>query len=421
MELRYLQIYRLISNFATSLVGAFIPLILFEYTGNIIYSVLYIVLQRLMSAILNKLFEKAVFKKPQVFLMFRVIPIIIFEVLTIFVDKSPILISGLIGVAYAFDYACNILPSEMVFNYNSTDDSAKTLGITRTIEQIGFVLAMVLGSLFLDNLPVYYLIIMSISLYIISIIPLTIFYVKNKQRSTYNKEFVSSAIESNTHDKAEKQKIIKSVKKKYFIQYLFIQGTDVFYLLLPFVVYLSYGKFVQAAIMTAVYDTVLCVVGVLIGKLDEKKDLTKLNSICCFLSGILIVLFMILLPYTELFYLECVLVFIISVTTAFPYIFVYNRMLSKARVLGTSSQSISNMLLACALSDVVVQSFGFFFPMAVPMYLGAGLLVAEAVVCPILEESSRKDMVDFIGDNETATNLPQDVEIVDISNYKDKL
>lgn len=420
MELKYLQIYRLISNFATSLVGAFIPLILYEYTGSIFYAVLYIVLQRLMTVVLNKAFEKVVRKKPQIFLIFRVIPIIVFEVLTIFVDKSPILISCIIGVAYAFDYACNILPSEMIFSFNSTDDSAKTIGITRTIEQVGFVLAMILGSLFLDNMPIYYLIIMSISLYIISIIPLTMFYVKNRKNKLYNQEFISNAMVES--DSTTAKRIADKVKRKYGLHYIFIQGIDVFYLLLPLVVFMSYGKFTYAAIMTAIYDTVLCVSGVLVGLLEKRRDLTMINSIACVLTGAISILFMILLPNTDLFVLECLLVFIISFTSAFPYIFTQNRMLMKARILGNSSECLTTMILSCAVSDVIVQSIGFFLPMSVPMIVGGVMVMIEGGIAPIIEESTRRDMVDYIQENNLSMdNTTREEDIIDIDNYKNKL
>lgn len=406
MELKYLRIYRMIGNFATSLVGAFIPLIIYQYTGNLIYSFLYIVLQRLMTVVFIKLCRKFIYSKPQIMLIIRIAPILVFEIMTMFIDYSPILISAIIGMAYAFDVCCRQLPCEVIFSYNNLDDSAKSMGISLTFEQIGDVSAMILGALFLDKLPIIYLIVISLSLYVISIIPLTMFYVKNKNNKTFNKEYVSNALESaRAHKKNSIEKLSNSVVKKYGFQHMFYQGSDTFYLILPLVVYLYYGKFIYASIMTAVYDIVLLAVSPIIGWLDEKYDLSKVNCIACAISGVGMIAFCVIASNTNLFILQCVLTGIISATCGFPFIITESRMLVKTRVLGNSNKGLETIFCSAAASDAVYQSLGFLFPPFVPMIAGGVGLALFSIVNPYIEEKTRKDMVDFIQQNNNYDEL----------------
>lgn len=406
MELKYLQIYRMLGNFATSLVGAFIPLIIYQATGNLVYSFLYIVLQRLMTIVFVKVFRKWINTKPQLMLVLRLLPILVFEILTIFIDQSPIILSCIIGLAYAFDKCCSTLPSSIIFSYNNLDNSARSMSITLTFEQIGDVSAMILGALFLDNVPVYYLIIISISLYILAVVPLIIFYVKNRKNKFFNKEYVSNALETFKDEKKNSiQKLSNSVIKKYGFQHLFYYGTETFYLLLPLAIYIYYKKFIYASIITAIYDIILLIASPVIGWLDEKFDLSKVISIACFLSGALIIVFSILVPNTNLFLVLCILSALISITSGFPFIITEARMLLKTRVLGISNRAIETTLCCGLFADAVYQSLGFLLPIFAPMIFGGLGVIAFSIINPIVEEKTRKDMVDFIQQNNNYDEL----------------
>ena len=65
--------------------------------------------------------------------------------------------------------------------------------MTRVFEQLGSIIAVVAGGLFLDYLETYVLIIVAMSIYIISTIPLLIFYIRSRKNKGFNKELVSNA------------------------------------------------------------------------------------------------------------------------------------------------------------------------------------------------------------------------------------
>ena len=52
-QLKLLNFHKMIANFANNLVGAFVPLIIYQATGSLMYSILYLVANN----ILRLLFE----------------------------------------------------------------------------------------------------------------------------------------------------------------------------------------------------------------------------------------------------------------------------------------------------------------------------------------------------------------------------
>ena len=86
MQFKLLNFHKLIGNFATSLVGTFIPLIIYKVTGSLRWAVLFLLGQGLLRLISNHVFKKLVIKYPQVCIMIRAIPLLIYNIALIFLE-----------------------------------------------------------------------------------------------------------------------------------------------------------------------------------------------------------------------------------------------------------------------------------------------------------------------------------------------
>jgi hypothetical protein len=80
MQMKYLQIHKLLSNFAQELVGAFIPLILYKETGNLTLAISYYILLRFVLLLTSTILKNKYQAKPQLFLLLRVIPMLLYYI-----------------------------------------------------------------------------------------------------------------------------------------------------------------------------------------------------------------------------------------------------------------------------------------------------------------------------------------------------
>ena len=117
------------------------------------------------------------------------------------------------------------------------------------------------------------------------------------------------------------------------------------------------------------------------------------------------VVFCVIAPNTNLFILQCVITALISATSGFPFIITESRMLLKTRVLGNSNKGLETIFCAGATADAIYQSLGFLFPPFVPMMAGGVGLILFSIITPQIEEKTRKDMVDFIQQNNNYDEL----------------
>ena len=180
MQMKYLRIHKFLSNFAQELVGAFIPLILYQETKNLPLAISYYVVLRFVLLLTDLVLKNKFQAKPQLFLLLRIIPMLCYYIfillipINVWVACIGILIFS--GISESFKN----IPTDTVYNYNSLNAGSNTLGFTKVLERLGVVGAQVMGALFLDNLPKWILIIVSLAIYLISTLPLFISYLKSK-------------------------------------------------------------------------------------------------------------------------------------------------------------------------------------------------------------------------------------------------
>lgn len=398
MQYKLLQFYKVLSNFSTNLISGFIPLIVYKSTQNVILAVGSLVLGYLATIGCNFLLRKALYKYPELCLCLRILPIVGMQVVLLFINVSPILMIIVFSIFYGLNYTLKTVPCEVIYSYSVPPNTSSTkLGLTRVFEQTGFVLSAIVGGLFLDNIPTLYVVIISLTLYLIASLPLMIYYIKNKGKGAFNTEVVSTAfIYYESKDESLKgKKVSKKITLMYFTYYALACGVDAFYRFFSFATYLATGSFLVSGVLSGSCDAIYGIMVFVAAKLDEKFDLTVLASISSFIMAACIVVATLTIGLWPSF--VCFL--LIPVFWPIPAIFINQRMLAKSKILGITNDC--NFIKYNG--HLAGQTFCYMFGLTGFVWLifaaGACLMVAVGITSPIIEEKTRKTLVDYIENN----------------------
>ncbi len=398
MQYKLLQFYKVLSNFSTNLISGFIPLIVYKSTQNVILAVGSLVLGYLATIGCNFLLRKALYKYPELCLCLRILPIIGMQVVLLFINVSPILMIIVFSIFYGLNYTLKTVPCEVIYSYSVPPNTSSTkLGLTRVFEQTGFVLSAIVGGLFLDNIPTLYVVIISLTLYLIASLPLMIYYIKNKGKGAFNTEVVSTAfIYYESKDESLKgKKVSKKITLMYFTYYALACGVDAFYRFFSFATYLATDSFLVSGVLSGSCDAIHGIMVFVAAKLDEKFDLTVLASISSFIMAACIVVATLTIGLWPSF--VCFL--LIPVFWPIPAIFINQRMLAKSKILGITNDC--NFIKYNG--HLAGQTFCYMFGLTGFVWLifvaGACLMVAVGITSPIIEEKTRKILVDYIENN----------------------
>jgi len=403
MQLKLLNFHKVLSQFASNIVGAFLALIVYQSTQSFSLAFLFLVINLFARVIISQIFYKKMTEKPQLFLLIRLIPFFLYS-LSILLLETKFMIIGLVLAAIfnAIAVSFKELPMELVFNYSAFDKGSSTNGISRLLENGGVILAIITGGLFLDNVPKWIPILTSCSVYLISVIPLFIYYIKQKNNPTFNKDATSNAVESFNEIKIKKhQQTI--ISKKILIHYNIIYFLFCVYdaLLSLFSLYLfkvnaeSYGftSYIQSSFY-ALFGFGCYVAG----KLDEKIDLTKIVSFFSVLSGI----FVCIVPFlSKNIIIEIIIFGIIGFLYSFISIFCYSRMMTRCKILGISNIALQRRAQASRLSQLFIFLFASLSSfMFIPTFFIVGITFAScSFAIPINEEKTRTMLVDYLQNN----------------------
>ena len=407
MQMKYLQFHKLLSNFAQELVGAFIPLILYKETGNITLAISYYIIQRIILTIFDYIFKNQFVKRPQLFLLLRTIPMLLYYIFTLLIDTNVwIACTGILifsGMSEAFKY----IPTDSVYNYNSLNSGSNTLGITKVIERIGVVTAQLLGALFLDNLSKEILIVVSLTIYLISTLPLFISYFKYRKVSSFNVEGISNAQQTFIKDeeKAKKGKVItKKIFIVYAISYALFCMCDLNTSLFGLFLYVKVDKYYIVGILSVLYYATQIPFNYLVGKIDAKKDLLPYVVVSSIVTGAFtftIGLLMLSSNFSNtLIIISLVLFLLMGAMYPFVTIFFFDRMILKSKILGKSSAMIVTREFSGTLGQMlsVIPAIGGSF-MAAFVCMGIAFIICGATL-PKVEEKTRKLLVNYLQNNQ---------------------
>jgi len=409
MQLRYLNFYKIISQFATNIVGAFVPLLIYQATGSLLYTFIYVTAELTLRVVMNLAFSTLYKKYPQIMLLLRVFPVLIYSLCIFILDYNLVLGVVLVGVFYAMSFSLKELPMEIIFNYSSVSEgsegsSSKGLGMSRMFEQIGLLIAIVMGGLFLEKLGKVIPIIIAIVTYLISIVPLVIYFVKEKKNPLFNKDAVSNAIAAFKESKVKKlqegvirKKVLFNIWLGYFIKSTVDEVTTVFMIFLfaknpdaySLAGYMQASMWFMFGVGCLAYD-----------KLAEKWDFTKPCQICTLIVSLVVIA----LPFTVIY--NCVPVAIaLFAVMGFFYgpisSFGVSNLLSKTRILGISNEGLCSRALGYCVARYPAFIVSMFGLAAIPFALfTASAIQAVAIYSsPKLEEQNRELIVDYLQNN----------------------
>lgn len=413
-QLKLLNFHKMIANFANNLVGAFVALIIYQATGSLVYAFTYLVSHNILRIIYALSLKKLYGKYPQLFLLIRIIPIALYNIFIFVLDYH--LIIGVIGVCIfnSLDYALNGLPKEIIFNYSSlTQKSEKSsIGVTRLFEQIGTIVALLLGGYLLDFNKTLVLI-LSLTIYAISVIPLVIFYIRCRKQKTFNKDATSNAVSTLTRKndelKAESYRLTKKLLITYFLVYFSFAFVDLLQTSYSLFVFSKQGEFATAGILNALFNCFYAIGFYVAGIVNQKYDITKLVCIACIIIAICVTT----LPFVplETFFIVCIIYSLISFFYTFISLFVLERMLLKSRIMACSNKALYARETGCLTAYCIGYSCGFIGLIAIFIVTGITMF-ASTFIIPHSEEKTRQNLVDYLQNNERINDRKRQEKLI---------
>ena len=399
MQYKLLNYYKLLSIFATNLVGAFIPLIIYKASNNLILAITYLLCQSTVKLISNHIFKKQFQKYPQLFLMFRIIPLTLYNIFLILIDKYLIISVIMIPICYGINSSFKNVANNIIFNYSSnTKRPQRQLVVTRIAETMSYVISSIAGGLFLDfNQTV--LIIISLSLYFISVLPIFIYFIIHRKEFTFNKDYVSNAVitfESNIEKQAVTKKLIRSFILNYFVMYTIFCVIDSFTNMYNINAFINNPTFTKAGYITSLFYLSKLVALLCVPLISKKLNIYIFTSILSVLTGVSIVV----LPYID----NAIIVPILFSIYGFGYstasYYMMNSIMTKTRILGINNESLvasqDGIVSGTILASLFVISVNSILPV---FYFMLCAMIVFAIYFPWIEEKMRKQMVDYLNDN----------------------
>lgn len=405
MEQFLLDFNRIMSNFSTKLVGGFVPLIVYKYVPNhkLELALLTIVLEYFLCFLFGVILKPLLIRRPQIFLFLRVVPIIIYEVLLLYVANNPIAYVIGIGVAYSLSYTFKYIPTEVLFAYVNAGKKVGTgrqLAITKVLEQLAMISGVLLGGLVLDNFDMKMMILISVVLYLIGAVPQLVYYLCTMRTRKTNQEYATYAhiaLKEQSNDKAFANGVSKKIRVAYGLFYFLQESWQAIYVLIPLFTYTLTGSFTYSAIATAIFDGCYGVFCIVAQKLNEKKDLTMCASICGVIVGLCDVAIIFL--NSSSVWVIYIISGVMAVAYSFAYFFMYDRMLKKSKIVGRNTTCVINKINMFFLSTCFVAMFGL-IALPVGFCVGGGMSIISGCTIPYIEEKTRKVLVDHLEDNE---------------------
>lgn len=399
MQFKLLNFHKLIGNFATSLVGTFIPLIIYKVTGSLRWAVLFLLGQGLLRLISNHVFKKLVIKYPQVCIMIRAIPLLIYNIALIFLEDFIIAGIIIVTISYSISNSLKNNATGILLNYSTPKKTAKNITSTRIIEASSAIIACVSGGLFMDwNQTV--LIVFSMALYLISALPLFVYFIKNRKEKVFNKDFTSNAAisyDKTPELKQKRKKIVRGFIFQFFMFYTLFCVVDMFTNMYTLHRFITMPTFAQAGYLTAMFQ-VANLVGVLfIGYFGKNIDLKMSNSIAAAFCGLPLIIIPLIQNYLTIY----LLVFIFGFTYAICSNFMINSLMTKCKIINANNDALfarqDGIIVGQMIASVIVLIFNQVVPVFWAMLI---FLLIYSIYTYIMEEKMRKKLVDYLEDNE---------------------
>ncbi len=394
-----LNFYKVLSNVATKLVGAFIPVIVLQATGSVVLACVLVAAEYLLKLATVVVFRKFFETKPQIALIIRIVPVVLYSLSIFLIDTNMWV--GIIGVIvfYGMGEAFKYLPMEYIYNYASAnEDGGNSMGLTRLLEQAGVLIAVIVGGFIMDiNRNI--ILTISIVLYLISVIPLVVYYVKSKNEKGFNKDSVSNAaIEFSKEpelNKLQEKQVHKMLSGYWFVYFIFcfMDVVGIAYIIHLYLLFSSYGI---TGTITAVYNAMYGVGCYVFGLIDNKKETTPLLVTSCVICmlGVGSLIFVTNTP----------LLFVINILVGLAYgcvsMFCLRRMIPKSRIMGCANRALFNREVAANIGVIAPMMLGVMGSMIPVIAAVAAAIGFSGYLIPANEERSRKILINYLQTHE---------------------
>lgn len=399
MQFKLLNYHKTLSNFATNLVGAFIPLVIYKATNSLYLAIIYLTFQCVSRVICNYIFKNAYNKYPQLFLMLRIIPLTIYNIFLLFLQTNLVVSLIFITICYGMNLSFKNNATEILFNYSTSTKSKNNLLITRVMENISVIVASLSGGLFLDLNPTA-LIIISLVLYFISVVPIFVFYFANRKNSSFNKDFVSNAVLAYKNDETMSKKsfkLSKSIITNYFIIYMLFCVVDNFTNFYTLNLFINVPTFAKAGYITAIYQFASMIGNIGISFLSKKMDVYIVGSISAVVLGVTAVVIPLLTNYIGIY----ALFMIFGITYGACSYYMMSSMMSKSRIAGVTNSTLfarqNGIMSGQIIGSLFILITGNIYPAFILMFIA---LIIYAIYVPISEEKMRNKIVNYLHNNE---------------------
>ena len=396
MEFKYFGFYKSISNFATNLVGVFLPLLVYEYTGLFYVAIIYYIAQYILNIVFANILKKHIYSKPQLLLLIRIIPFVLYSVCIMLLEINVMLIAIPLCICYSLNVAMSVPCEEIILNYSSEENYSEHLGISDFLTYLFASLSIIAGGYILDNISPIVLTIISVSLYAISLIPLVMFYVKNRKKTTFNKELTTNAVELDKNH-LNKHKTKLTLVTRYCVTLGLIFCIDASYALVSLLVYTKFELFTISAIIYGLSDLLYGVASLIIGKWNEVKDLGQEAKYACIVSAILIVA----IPFIQNQIVLMLMVCVLSILEPIIIVFVSDKMIQKTRVVGVSNSALFHYTNSFYIMISITLLFGITGNL-IPSFIVSGLGTFTAgMIINKNEEDTNEILINYLDSVET--------------------
>ena len=403
MQLKLLQAYKVLGNFSTALIMEFIPFIIlcnmmpvYSLEKSIAIMFLFWALQSLFMYLFNIILKKVYEKKPQIFLLLRIVPIIVCEICILFLYTNNIFVIIITAIFSGLENSFNWQPLDIIWNYATENTDERTLAFTSFLDQMAWLAAGIVGGFFLDNIPQSVVVIFSLILFIGAALPLFIYYFKNKNTPYFNTDFVSNIVQNNQTS----EKVInlrKSFIKEHFITTVLVSpAIYTFYYITTALIYLESGSFFITGIVNSLYDGVYGIACLYCGKFLTKVDgQNYVTAVLIYMIASMIAIF--LIP-------NLIVQIVIFVLCAFiqPIFGIYRvqNFLDKARILGVGNEISINSSNGNDLSNFLCYASGIFGITSIVIFSVVSTLIGTIAIRKT-DERITKNLVDILSNNDS--------------------
>ena len=364
MQFKLLNFHRVLANLSTNLTGVFIPIIIYNTTKSLQLTFLYLILAMVLRILMVDSLRKLLLKYTHLSNLLRVFPIVLKYLCLIFLNLNFLVMVILYSLFDALSMVLKHVPNELIYNYSTFKKGSNTLGTTIMFEKIGQVVALIFSGFFLDHFNQNYLLLISLIIYLISSLPLVIYYYKNRGKT--EKEVL----------RVEDVPLVsKKESRMILLRYLFLivlfstfDATPVLFNLLLFI----NGKtFTVVGIINALFLLMQGITSYFVSRNGTYKHIKIVTYISIVILSIATVSIPFIIDNTILLYINYI---VRGLLNPIVNVYIYSNLLNETRKLGISNKAVMVRLNSIYLGSTI--SFVLPLIFTIPSsFIGIGILM----------------------------------------------